>query len=61
MERVEPEERLYDVEKVLGRDTSSVFPTETKPKGIDIEELSAGAVKFVTEKQVREWCRMYHI
>mmetsp|Transcript_17627 Transcript_17627/g.38456 ORF Transcript_17627/g.38456 Transcript_17627/m.38456 type:complete len:244 (-) Transcript_17627:67-798(-) len=54
MERVEPEERLYDVEKMLGRDASSVFPTELKPKGINVEELSAGAVKFVTEKQLEE-------
>ena len=51
MLRVEAEERYYEVEKMLGRDAGSVFPTESKPKGVDIKE-SLGAVKFVTEKQV---------
>eukprot|EP00242_Pyramimonas_sp_CCMP2087_P017503 CAMPEP_0198205178 /NCGR_PEP_ID=MMETSP1445-20131203/8669_1 /TAXON_ID=36898 /ORGANISM="Pyramimonas sp., Strain CCMP2087" /LENGTH=234 /DNA_ID=CAMNT_0043877359 /DNA_START=180 /DNA_END=884 /DNA_ORIENTATION=+ len=53
MLRVEAEERYYEVEKMLGRDAGSVFPTESKPKGVDIKE-SVGAVKFVTEKQLEE-------
>ena len=49
------EERLYDREAVLGRDTSSVFPSETKKLGkMDKDAAAAvlGSMQFVTESQV---------
>ena len=49
------EERLYDREAVLGRDASSVFPSETKKLGkMDKDAAAAvlGSMQFVTESQV---------
>lgn len=51
------QEDLIDVEQALGRDASSVFPTESaKPGmlGLDKEATkeALGAVKFVTESEV---------
>jgi len=49
------EERLYDREAVLGRDASSVFPSETKTLGkMDKDAAAAvlGSMQFVTESQV---------
>jgi hypothetical protein len=50
------EERLYDREAVLGRDASSVFPTESKKLGkLDKDAAAAviGSMQFVTESQAR--------
>ncbi len=50
------EERLYDREAVLGRDASSVFPSETKTLGkMDKDAAAAvlGNMQFVTESQAR--------
>eukprot|EP00873_Tetraselmis_striata_P046582 jgi/Tetstr1/466846/TSEL_011303.t1 len=58
MIRIEPEERLIDKEGVLGRDTTSVFPSESKKGmvGLDAEATkeALGAVKFVTEQELVE-------
>jgi hypothetical protein len=52
------EEELLDKEEVLGRDTTSVFPSEAKKGmlGLDAEATkeALGAVKFVTETEVRK-------
>lgn len=49
------EERYYDVEEVLGRDTSSVFPTESKKVMIEAAK-SQGIIKdggkFISETEV---------
>ena len=50
------EERLYDREAVLGRDASSVFPSESKKMGkMDKDAAAAviGSMQFVTESQAR--------
>mmetsp|Transcript_1406 Transcript_1406/g.3107 ORF Transcript_1406/g.3107 Transcript_1406/m.3107 type:complete len:149 (-) Transcript_1406:457-903(-) len=50
-------ERLYDKEEVLGRDVSSVFPTESKADEDSITEAvkeAVGSVKFITEKEVED-------
>jgi hypothetical protein len=52
-------EELYDVEEVLGRDASSVFPTRAKADAAKARQLTTEAIqemigvkKFVTEKEV---------
>jgi len=58
MIRIEREEELLDKEEVLGRDTTSVFPSEAKKGmlGLDAEATkeALGAVKFVTETELTE-------
>mmetsp|Transcript_2902 Transcript_2902/g.8176 ORF Transcript_2902/g.8176 Transcript_2902/m.8176 type:complete len:227 (+) Transcript_2902:484-1164(+) len=59
MVRIEREERLINVEEALGRDASSVFPTESKKSGIlgldaEATKEALGAVKFVTETELLE-------
>lgn len=54
------EERYYDREEVLGRDATSVFPTEAKKAAVDsaglAELLGAGNRKFISETEVgRAW------
>jgi len=49
------EERVYDREAVLGRDTKSVFPSESKTLGKMAPDAAAavmGSMQFVTESQV---------
>lgn len=49
--------RLYDREKVLGRDTSSVFPNESKKAEEEARKAAAGAIgglRFVTEGELKE-------
>lgn len=49
------EERVYDREAVLGRDTRSVFPSESATLGkMDPDAAAAvmGSMQFVTESQV---------
>lgn len=58
LERVPAAERVYEREAVLGRDATSVFPTETQPAqgeagGANAFE-SMGAVKFVTETELAD-------
>ncbi|CAD7698011.1 unnamed protein product [Ostreobium quekettii] len=57
MVRIEREEEHYDREQVLGRDTSSVFPTEAKEK--EKEEVEAlkeavGASRFISETELED-------
>lgn len=51
--RVAAEERLYDVEAVLGRDVSSVFRSEAKKDDPDME-AAIGGLKFVTETELEK-------
>ena len=69
--------QVYEREAILGRDAASVFPTETvtnaKAEGLaNAVQEGMGAVKFVTESQVRHaaasspvahaqgWARVVH-
>lgn len=50
------EEQYFDREEVLGRDLTSVFPTEAKKAAVDgsalAELLGAGNRKFISETEV---------
>lgn len=56
--RVERQERYFDREEVLGRDASSVFPTEAKKgAGLDpelVKSVLGGDRKFVSETELAE-------
>ena len=47
---------MFEREKVFGRDTASVFPTESVPDGLkpDAIKETIGALKFVSEKEIDE-------
>ena len=47
------QEKLYEREAVLGRDTTSVFPSETAKEGFASQDAKdmVGTSKFVTEAQ----------
>lgn len=56
---VRSEERLYDRDAVLGRDVSSVFPTEISMKAAAESASAAEAIggrNFITEKEVHITC-----
>ena len=49
------EERLYDREAILGRDVSSVFPSQSQDAArasAENAKAALGAMKFVSEQQV---------
>ena len=49
------EEQVFEREEVLGRDATSVFPTETKAKPLDSETVNAmlgSNLRFITETEV---------
>lgn len=49
------EEEVYDREEVLGRDATSVFPTESKAPAMDAEAVKAALgsnLRFITESEV---------
>lgn len=49
------EERVFDREEVLGRDATSVFPTESKTevlKSDAAKELLGSSNRFITESEV---------
>ncbi|KAK9797009.1 hypothetical protein WJX73_004418 [Symbiochloris irregularis] len=51
------EERLYDREAILGRDTASVFPSQSQQAAqasAESAKAALGASKFVSEKQLEE-------
>jgi hypothetical protein len=52
-------EQLFDREEVLGRDASSVFPTESKAAhGLDpeaVREMLGTNTRFISETQARAW------
>ncbi|KAL4443281.1 hypothetical protein ABPG75_011018 [Micractinium tetrahymenae] len=56
--RVPREEQYFDREEVLGRDLTSVFPTEAKKAAVDnaglAELLGAGKAKFISETELEE-------
>ena len=61
MIRVERPQQVFDRDEVLGRDTSSVFPSETRRQaeqaGMDVADAmraAIGGVRFITEKDVQE-------
>ena len=48
---------MYEREAVLGRDASSVFPRESAAAagaGADATKAALGALRFITETEVRE-------
>ena len=50
------QEQVFDRETVLGRDSSSVFPTESKQAAAEAAEAlkaKLGANRFITETEVR--------
>ena len=52
---VSREERLFDREAILGRDTTSVFPTETQSAAqasVESAKAALGAARFVSEQEV---------
>lgn len=55
------EEEVFDREEVLGRDATSVFPTESKAPAMDAEAVKAALgsnLRFVTESEVTHACGM---
>ena len=52
--RVPKKEKLYDKEEILGRDASSVFPTQAAEpdKGQATRDLLGASTRFVSESQV---------
>lgn len=45
---------------MLGRDASSVFPTETNAQAVDVDAVKAALgsnTRFITESEVRPWYR----
>lgn len=53
------EEQVFDREDVLGRDTTSVFPTESKAQAMDSEAVKAALgsnLRFITESEVHSPC-----
>lgn len=47
------EEEFYEREEILGRDASSVFPTQAKtPAVLDVLKESIGVKKFISETEV---------
>lgn len=57
------EEKLYDREAVLGRDVTSVFPTQNEgAERVSTEKakLSVGAARFVSETQVSAYAAAVH-
>ncbi len=58
MIRLAREEEVYDREAVLGRDATSVFPTEAKAmasSGMDALREAIGVKKFISESEVCSW------
>jgi hypothetical protein len=57
MMRIEEPERVFDREKVLGRDAASVFPTtaqENADKVVSATQAVVGSMSFVTESELAE-------
>ena len=57
MIRIEEPERVFDREKVLGRDAASVFPTtaqENADKVLSATQAVVGSMSFVTESELAE-------
>ncbi|KAK9833252.1 hypothetical protein WJX74_003583 [Apatococcus lobatus] len=54
--RVPQQEKLYEREAILGRDTTSVFPSEGVQQGFESQQSkdALGTGKFVTEAQLEE-------
>ena len=49
------EERVFEREEVLGRDATSVFPTESQAKPLDSDTVNAmlgSNLRFITESEV---------
>lgn len=49
---------MFDREEVLGRDATSVFPTETKAQAVDVDAVKAALgsnTRFITESEVRSF------
>ena len=47
---------MFDREEVLGRDASSVFPTESKAPALDsaaVNQMLGSNLRFITESEVR--------
>ena len=57
MVRIEQPERVYDREKILGRDAASVFPSmaqEEAEKVVSATQAIVGSMNFVTETELME-------
>jgi hypothetical protein len=57
MVRIEQPERVYDREKILGRDAASVFPStaqEEADKVVSATQAIVGSMSFVTETELME-------
>ena len=57
MVRIEQPERVYDREKVLGRDAASVFPSlaqKNADKVVSATQQVLGSMNFVTESELEE-------